>query len=144
MTLGIVVPTFQEFESISALLQDIKKHAPNARVIVVDDSPDERTAEAVKPYLADSVQLIRRKAKGGRGTAIIEGMRALIAQEIEPIIEMDADFSHPPSQIAELANKLSSENLDLLIASRYLPQSVIKNWPVSRRIFSLASNKLAR
>lgn len=57
---------------------------------------------------------------------------------------MDADFSHPPAQIPSILNRARTENLDLLIASRYLNESQILNWPLSRKIFSKCSNILAK
>jgi dolichol-phosphate mannosyltransferase len=57
---------------------------------------------------------------------------------------MDADFSHPPQQIPELVRFAEERDADLVIASRYLPESRISNWPLSRRIFSRLSNFLAR
>ena len=57
---------------------------------------------------------------------------------------MDADFSHPPKEIPRNLNYFSKNNLDLLIGSRYLKKSRIINWPVSRKILSYLSNKLAK
>ena len=57
---------------------------------------------------------------------------------------MDADFSHPPKEIPRNLNYFSKNNLDLLIGSRYLKKSKIINWPVSRKILSYLSNKLAK
>jgi dolichol-phosphate mannosyltransferase len=144
MNLGIVIPTYCEEETIAALLQTIQAQVPDARVLVVDDSPNERTADAAAPFLDARRRIVRRGAKGGRGSAVLEGMRQLLDQDVDCIVEMDADFSHPPAQIPDLANRLSSEGLDLLIASRYLPESKITNWPASRRVLSAASNRLAR
>lgn len=144
MNFGVVIPTFNESESIAALIQDIHKFAPGARIVVVDDSPDQRTSEAAAPALGPADRFIKRASKGGRGTAVIEGMTALLREGTDIIVEMDADFSHPPSQIPELVKTLSSDNLDLLIASRYMPGGVIRNWPLSRLVFSSMSNMLAR
>jgi len=144
MKVGVVIPSYNEHECIAQLVGEIKKFVPDVEVVVVDDSPNEMTADALKPLLNDSTYLIRRKAKGGRGTAVIDGMKFLIGRGAETVVEMDADFSHPPAQIPELVKKASEDQLDLLIASRYLATSQIKNWPVSRHVFSFCSNKLAR
>ena len=65
-------------------------------------------------------------------------------KDIKTVVEMDADFSHPPKEIIRNLNYFSKNNLDLLIGSRYLRKSKIINWPVSRRILSSLSNKLSR
>jgi dolichol-phosphate mannosyltransferase len=141
---GVVVPAYNEKESIADLIRAIGTHLPDAQIVVVDDSPDEATAEALAPLLGQQVALVRRRKKGGRGSAVIEGVRHLLARDMDVVIEMDADFSHPPEQLPQLAAQLSGEQIDLLIASRYLPGSEIRLWPVSRRVFSFSSNKLAR
>jgi dolichol-phosphate mannosyltransferase len=144
MSYGIVIPTYNEHASIAALLRDIRAHAPDSPICVVDDSPNTQTADAVGPFGNAGVRIIRRKAKGGRGTAVLDGIRDLLREDVESIVEMDADFSHPPTQVPALASRLQSEGLDLLIASRYLPESEIKNWPAGRRLFSYSANKVAR
>jgi dolichol-phosphate mannosyltransferase len=144
MKLGIVIPSFNEAESIAALVTEIRCHVGDSEVVIVDDSPNDLTADAIAPLLNDCTHIIRRKTKGGRGTAVIEGIAFLIKRGVDRIIEMDADFSHPPAQISELACKAEHDGIDLLIASRYLPQSKIRNWPLSRKVFSFFSNKLAR
>jgi dolichol-phosphate mannosyltransferase len=90
------------------------------------------------------VKSFHRLEKGGRGSAVIEGMSHLLGQNCQWIVEMDADFSHPPKQLSSLLDLAKNRQLDLLIASRYLPESKIENWPLTRRIFSKLSNLLAR
>jgi dolichol-phosphate mannosyltransferase len=141
--IGIVIPSYNEHEGIVGLIQEIRRYVPQSQIVVVDDSKDERTVVALRPLLDRKTHLIRRTFKGGRGTAVIEGIRKQLELGCETILEMDADMSHPPSQLPELIKKVSVEKLDLLIASRYLPSSKIKNWPLSRRIFSKCSNWLA-
>jgi dolichol-phosphate mannosyltransferase len=49
---------------------------------------------------------------------------------------MDADFSHDPKELINNIKFFKKKKLDLLIASRYLKNSKIINWSISRRIFS--------
>ena len=58
-------------------------------------------------------------------------------------IEMDADFSHDPSELKRNIKKFIKTKSDLLIASRYLAKSKILNWTLFRRLFSKLSNFLA-
>lgn len=144
-TLGVVVPAYNEKESISQLILKLLEINLINAIVVVDDSPAEDTAKIVRPFENRGVTLIRRTHKGGRGSAVIEGLRYLTKDSANAIfLEMDADFSHPPSQIPEIAQALVANNLDMIIASRYLPKSEILNWPLSRRIFSKMANFLAR
>jgi len=142
--IGVVIPAYNEKESIADLVRSIRGQLPDARIVVVDDSSDLSTAEALAPLLGPQTELLRRGKKGGRGSAVIDGLRHLLASDVEVIFEMDADFSHPPEQLPALVEKLAAEQLDLLIASRYLPGSEIRLWPATRRVFSFSSNRLAR
>ena len=81
----------------------------------------------------------------GRGSAVLEGMKNLIARkEVTKIIEMDADLSHDPHEIENNLKIFEKDNLDLLISSRYLKESKIINWGLKRKIFSSLANRLAK
>lgn len=141
---GVVIPAYKEADNIGNLIREILTFVPEARVAVVDDSPDLDTKDAVERLGLPRVGVTHRGTKGGRGSAVLEGIRQLVEQGCWQILEMDADFSHPPSQIPELLREALERGLDLLVASRYLPKSEIHNWPLSRRAFSKCSNLLAR
>lgn len=142
--LGIVIPAYKEADNIAPLIQAIRKELPEAEIVVVDDSPDESTKDAVLKLNDPFAMVVHRTTKGGRGSAVLEGIAILLKKGCTRIGEMDADFSHPPSQLPALIKEASDRNLDLLVASRYLPTSRIENWPLGRRVFSIASNHLAR
>jgi dolichol-phosphate mannosyltransferase len=147
---GLVIPAYREGENIAHLIRAIFSTLPMSEVVVVDDSPDEGTRKAVESVKAPDggrhtqLHYVHRSEKGGRGSAVIEGLRLLLQRDCEILIEMDADFSHPPEQLPELLKLRAQHGADLVIASRYLPRSRILNWPLSRRIFSKCANLLAR
>lgn len=142
--IGITIPTYKEASNIAALIAEIRFHLPTARIVVVDDSPDLETVRAVEPLRGSDVELIHRDEKGGRGSAVLVGIRRCLAAGCDTIIEMDADFSHAPGELRGLVDALRSGGADMLIASRYLPESRILKWPLSRRLFSKSANVLAR
>jgi dolichol-phosphate mannosyltransferase len=142
--LGIVIPAYREEENIVRLCSEISRIVPAARILVVDDSPSELSVIAIREAAIPNVEIIHRKVKSGRGSAVLFGIARILESEVDFILEMDADFSHPPEQILQLISKAQESNCDLLIASRYLKESEILGWPISRRIFSFAANKLAR
>lgn len=142
--LGVVIPAYKEADNIAPLIQAIRKELPEAEIVVVDDSPDESTQDAVERLNDPAATVVHRTSKGGRGSAVLEGIAILLKKGCTRIAEMDADFSHPPSQLKSLLKEASDRDLDLLVASRYLPASRIENWPLGRRVFSIASNHLAR
>ena len=141
---GIVIPTFRESENIAPLIQALHKVAPAAPIVVVDDSPDLTTVEAVHAMADPNVDVVHRQDKGGRGSAVLAGMRRLLELGVQTIVEMDADHSHPPSELPALLAQARDQKLDLLIASRYLRESRIENWPLRRRVFSRSANLVAR
>ena len=88
---------------------------------------------------------IYRGKKLGRGSAVLLGMEyALREKKNKIIIEMDADFSHNPTEIKKNIDFFYKKKLNFLIASRYLKKSKILNWPISRHLLSKFSNILAR
>ena len=81
----------------------------------------------------------------GRGSAVLYGIKkAILIKKYNIFIEMDADFSHNPKELIKNINYFKKNNADLLISSRYLKNSRIINWPLSRKIFSYLSNYLTR
>ena len=104
--IGVVIPTYKESENIAKLVAELIRLLPGVEVAVVDDSPDLSTVEALEKANFSQVTALHRSAKGGRGSAVIEGMRILVNKGCEKIVEMDADFSHPPTQIPELLDHL--------------------------------------
>ncbi len=144
MHCGIVVPSYNEAENIGMLLTEICSIVPSATIVVVDDSPDNTTVESVESLHNSQVHVIHRTHKDGRGSAVIVGLEYLLREGADLLIEMDADFSHPPRQLPELIRTLEEKKLAMLIASRYLPYSRIENWSVARRVFSKCANFVAR
>ena len=95
----------------------------NPKIIIVDDSPDNSTEKILKNF--NNVIYIYRGKKLGRGSAVLHGMRNVMADnEIDKIIEMDADLSHDPEEIKENIKKFENENLDLLYIANFLAPSV--------------------
>jgi dolichol-phosphate mannosyltransferase len=115
---------------------------PNNIIVVVDDSLNSKTSQVLSEYTWDNLKFISRKQKLGRGSAVLVGMEEHMQYKFDYLLEMDADFSHNPSEITNLILAIKIENSDLVIASRYLKGSKISNWPIRRRIFSKIANKL--
>ena len=143
-SLGIVIPAYNESASLPALLKKLRSLFPEAHLVVVDDSPNEETVQAVESAGLENLSLFQREGKGGRGSAILHGLKHLLQGNTQTLVEMDADFSHNPEELPRLLEKHRQEQLGLLIGSRYLPESAIENWPLSRRLFSRFANAIAR
>ena len=100
----IVIPTYEEKENIQKLIEELFNINPYFYVTVVDDNSPDGTADIVKelqkkyPYL----NLILRKEKKGLGTAYIEGFKFALRQNMDVIVQMDADLSHPPQYLPDI------------------------------------------
>ena len=140
MKITIIIPSYNEKENIEKLVSEIKKIKQVTKIIIVDDSKD-----GLNEIKSNKVIIINRRKKLGRGSAIIEGINLAIKnKQSDVFIEMDADFSHSPSELPQLIKIFAKKKLDLLIASRYLRNSKISNWGLNRIIFSRFSNILAK
>ena len=140
----IVIPTYNEHENIFKLVKKILRILPKAIIYIVDDTKYDKSLPPIK-YKEKRIKYFLRINSKGRGSAVLFGLKkALIDKTNNLFLEMDADFSHNPNEIIKNIKIFKKRNLDLLIASRYLSQSKIINWSISRRLFSKLSNFLAK
>ena len=144
MTPLVVVPTYNERENISELLDGILSHLPQADVLVVDDGSPDGTGDVVAARGATDarVTLLRRTAKEGLGPAYIAGFGWALERDYDLIVGMDADFSHDPAYLPRFVDE--SRRYDLVIGSRYVPGGATPDWKLSRRIISRVGNMVAR
>ena len=143
MKIGFVLPCYNEFENIFILIKQIKKIFNNCLIVVIDDSTTNEIKNKIIKYR--KIKYYKRKAKSGRGSAVIFGMKKILEEsKIDLIVEMDTDLSSHPKELPKNIKNLKKKKLDLLVMSRYLKGSKIINWPLKRRLFSFLSNKLAK
>jgi dolichol-phosphate mannosyltransferase len=144
MEATIVIPTYNERENIARLLPALLDGRPGMRVLVVDDSSPDGTAEVVREFRRSEprVELLVRKEKNGIGPAYLAGFREALAQGARWIVQMDADFSHPVEMVPELV--AASADYDLVLGSRYTKGITVVNWPMGRLLLSYYGNAYAR
>jgi dolichol-phosphate mannosyltransferase len=139
----VVIPTYNERDNISGLLSQVLAATECDVVVVDDDSPDGTAAVVGQLAAADPrVHLVNHRPKLGIGPAYKEGFRAALALEPEFIVQMDADFSHPPAMLPEFL-RLAKDN-DLVLGSRYLNGITVVNWPMDRLLLSYFGNAYVR
>jgi|TARA_B100001964_G_scaffold237702_1_gene301729 dolichol-phosphate mannosyltransferase len=142
--IAIIIPTYNEEKNIERLIKKIRYHISNVLIVVVDDSNNDKILNIVKKKKLNIIYFNRGK-KLGRGSAVIFGLKKILnKKKIKAFIEMDADFSHDPVELKRNIKYFFEGSLDLLIGSRYLKESKIINWSLSRRIFSYLANFSAR
>ncbi len=141
----IIIPTYNEAENVSTLIDKIKAlKVPNLSVLVVDDNSPDGTGDIVSQRMEseNGIYLIRRSRKMGLGKAYVQGFKFAIEEGFDFIFEMDADHSHNPQEIPAMLDK--AQACDLVIGSRYLTGVNVINWPFSRLVISLAANFYTR
>lgn len=142
--IALIIPTLNELENIEKLVTEIKSNLKDVSIFIVDDSNDNSLGEHINKKKIQA-HYFHRKNSSGRGSAIMFGLKKCLEIDgFDIFIEMDADFSHDPKELPRNINYFLENNLDLLIASRYLKKSKIVNWSLSRRIFSKLANFLAK
>jgi dolichol-phosphate mannosyltransferase len=140
----MVVPTYNEVESLADVVGRILRAVPDAHVLVVDDgSPDGTGALADRLAAADDrVAVLHRTRKEGLGRAYLAGFGWGLERGYDVLGEIDADGSHQPEALPDLLAAL--DGADLVIGSRYVPGGAVRNWPWSRRLLSRAGNLYIR
>lgn len=145
----IVIPAYREFLALPHLLSDLSDSLRSCDLVVICDDTDDlekkQIVESCEKALVNSKGFLAfsmSNVKSGRGGAVRRGMEFAVLNfpNLESVIECDADSSHRPVDIIKLRDNLAQ--VDLLIGSRYLPESQIIGWPLSRRIFSWLLNVL--
>ncbi len=142
-----VIPTYNEAENLPRLSETLLSLplADLSLLIVDDNSPDGsgQIAEQLAAASNGRMFVMHRSGKLGLGSAYIQGFERALNLGAEAVCQMDADFSHPPEKIVELAAAL--EQCDVALGSRYVPGgSLDERWPFWRRGLSAFGNLYAR
>lgn len=140
----VLIPTYNERDNIKPFCLAVRKHLPDADVLVLDDNSPDGTAEIVDEIARTDahVAVHRRPGKLGLGLAYIDGFKIALAKGYEAIIGMDADFSHDPAALPKFVEALDKS--DLVIGSRYVPGGSTPDWKLHRRLLSRLGNLTAR
>jgi dolichol-phosphate mannosyltransferase len=140
----VIVPTYNELDNLKPIVDAILTLRDVRMLIVDDDSPD-GTGEAAESIAARSggrVSVLRRRDVRGLGRSYVAGMELALATDATHVCQMDADFSHDPSELPRLLD--ASALADLVIGSRYVPGGTLRNWPVHRVLLSTVANWYVR
>ncbi|MCD4706347.1 MAG: polyprenol monophosphomannose synthase [Candidatus Sabulitectum sp.] len=140
----IVIPTYNEHENIGNIIPRLLALPLEVSVLVVDDSSPDGTGDTVLSFKdTGRVHLLSRPEKKGLGQAYVAGFSwALERPEFDPIVQMDADFSHDPDSVLDLVKELAEH--DFVIGSRYVSGVNVVNWPLHRLMLSWLANKYSK
>ena len=144
----VIIPTYNEKENVEAIIRAVIGLEKAFDVLIIDDGSPDGTAAIVKRLMDEDfptrLHLIERQGKLGLGTAYIRGFEWAIAQGYDYIFEMDADFSHNPSDLPRLYAACHDEGYDVSVGSRYVKGVNVVNWPMGRVLMSYFASKYVR
>lgn len=146
----VIIPTYNEKDNIALILEAVFALSEPFHVLVVDDGSPDGTAEMVKDLqqtynTSDAkLHLLQREGKLGLGTAYITGFKFALEKGYEFVLEMDADFSHDPKDLAHLLTTCKALGCDLSIGSRYATGVNVVNWPIGRVLLSYFASSYVR
>lgn len=143
----VIIPTYNEIENISAIIDAVMNLPEGPDVLVIDDASPDGTQEAVTKKISQypgRVFLECREGKLGLGTAYIHGFKWALARNYQYICEMDADFSHNPEDLPRLFAECRNKGADVAIGSRYITGVNVVNWPMGRVLMSYFASAYVR
>lgn len=144
----VIIPTYNEKENIEKIIRAVFALEKCFHILVIDDGSPDGTASIVKNLMAtefgDRLFIIERSGKLGLGTAYIAGFKWSIEKKYDYIFEMDADFSHAPSDLPRLYAACADEGYDVAIGSRYISGVNVVNWPIGRVLMSYFASMYVR
>jgi dolichol-phosphate mannosyltransferase len=140
----VVIPTFNERENIPLIVPVILSQDPEVEVLVVDDSSPDGTGAVVEEMRKTEprVHLFTRTERQGLGPAYKSGFKRALEMGADYVVQMDADFSHPPTVLPDFFGIM--HDTDLVLGSRYINGITVVNWPIERLLISYFGNSYAR
>jgi dolichol-phosphate mannosyltransferase len=143
----VIIPTYNEKENIEKILRFVFNLPKLFHVLIIEDNSPDGTADIVKRLMKefpDRLFIEERKGKLGLGTAYIHGFKWALARNYDYIFEMDADFSHNPSDLIKMYDAAKREGADVVVGSRYIRGVNVVNWPMGRVLMSYYASAYVR
>jgi len=143
----VIIPTYNERESLPVQLAGVRKAAPTVDVLIVDDNSPDGTGELADEIAGSDhrVYVLHRTEKGGLGAAYIAGFEWGLERGYDFLCEMDADGSHRAEDFPKLLRRAAMDDEPaLVIGSRWVPGGKVENWPKHREVLSKGGNTYVR
>lgn len=146
MKITIVLPTYNEAENLPKMVSALFSHPLDLSLLVVDDNSPDGSGQIVEDLAIEHpgrITILHRAGKLGLRSAYLEGFAKAFETGAEAVVQMDADFSHDPAVLVEMARRI--ESCDVVIGSRYAKGgSLARRWPLWRKALSAFGNTYAR
>ena len=140
----VIVPTYNECENLPLLVPRVLEQDPRIEILVVDDASPDGTGR-IADELSEAeprLHVLHRTQKDGLGAAYRAGFSRALELGADSIVQMDADFSHPPDILPKFLEGI--ERFDVVMGSRYLRGITVVNWPIERILISYFGNWYVR
>lgn len=140
----IIIPTYNERDSLPVQIVAVRKHTPHADILIVDDASPDGTGDLadVAARRDPRLSVLHRPGKQGLGVAYRAGFEWGLERGYDILVEMDADGSHQAKQLPDLLKRVGEG--DLVIGSRWVKGGSVVNWPRRRRWLSVWANRYVR
>jgi dolichol-phosphate mannosyltransferase len=142
----VIIPTYNEKENVENITQAIRDLPMDFDILFVDDGSPDGTGDIIKRMQEKDagIFLLEREGKLGLGTAYIAGFKYGLEKDYRFICEMDADFSHKPTDLVRLVKACDNNYYDLAVGSRYVKGGGIENWQFDRLFLSYGASIYVR
>jgi dolichol-phosphate mannosyltransferase len=140
----VIVPTYNEHESLPVIVSGIRQAEPEIHILIADDNSPDGTGEVANGLSSsdDSVKVLHRSAKAGLGAAYLDAFGWAKSKGYDVVVEMDADGSHRPQDLTKILDALT--NNDVVLGSRWIKDGRVVNWAKSREFLSRGGNLYTR
>jgi dolichol-phosphate mannosyltransferase len=141
----IVIPTYNEADNLPGLIAELRTlDLPGLSVLIVDDNSPDGTgavADTLAQRFPGAITVRHRPGKEGLGRAYLDGFGIALGMGADYVIQMDADFSHPPNAIPKMVALMPE--CDVVVGSRYVEGGALdERWGWWRRFLSWWANEV--
>jgi len=144
MKISVVIPVYNEIDTIEEILARVDKVVIKKEIIVIDDLSIDGTRERLKKIAADkeNVKVIYHNRNKGKGAALRTGFESVTG---DIVIIQDADLEYDPNEYPTLLEPILDGRADVVYGSRFIggPHRVLFFWHyVGNKLLTLISNAL--
>lgn len=144
----VFIPVINEFDNLKMLIPAILNHLPTSQILIIDDNSSDGTEDFCRDVQLDHpgrLEYFQRHGRLGIGTAHRDGLRYAVEREFDYAISMDGDLTHDPNFLNPLVDQIEADDcVDLIIGSRFLPGSEIRNWSMTRLLLTRVGHTVTR